>query len=209
MKDKDPWKWCIFILILCISISLISLITLKKEYDHLFLKRLQFIDKGTFLTILSYGWLKNIQNFFSTIIFLRDRAYFLRNIFKRWFSGLLLKTKIYSNIRKLKILTQKCSGFNQISLDRSIFRKHREKKMLHTFFRKNILRSSKTSLVKEGSRGFWDSTNQENETVLHNLEKKKVFWFLSPVSKNYSRISNQNVVSLSEFRTKWLDNAIV
>ena len=118
--------------------------------------------------------------------------------------------KIYWIILKLVLLTHWCSGFDQISLDRNIFIKKREKKccipifgeifweILELLWLMGVLGGSETPSTKK--YGFSS----------HVWEDKKMFWVFFPQWViSILGLSAKKTVSLSELRTKWLDIVVV
>ena len=120
--------------------------------------------------------MKNVQNFFSCIISLWDRACVWRDIVWRWFLGHPLKMKIYWIILKLVLLTHWCSGFDQISLDRNIFIKKREKKCCIPIFGE-IFWEILELLWLMGVLGVSETPSTKNKVFLHMYEKKKCSGF--------------------------------
>ena len=89
-----------------------------------------------------------------------------------------------------------------------IYKKEREK-MLHTHFRRNILRNSGTSLVNGGFRGFWNPLHQKIRFFFTCMRRKKMFWVFPHWVISILGLLAKKTVSLSELRTKWLDIVVV
>ena len=70
--------------------------------------------------------------------------------------------------------------------------------MLHTHFRRNILRNSGTSLVNGGFRGFWNPLHQKIRFFFTCMRRKKCSGFFPQWVISILGLSAKKTVSLSE-----------